>query len=58
MHYAHIRVSDLLLVNESGAVVEGNRPVNEAAFAIHSRVHMARPDVIGAVHAHSLDGRT
>ena len=58
MHFAHIRVSDLLLVNEEGVVVEGNRPVNEAAFAIHSRLHMARPDVIAAAHAHSLYGKT
>src|SRR6201994_2410421 len=58
MHFAHIRVSDLLLVNETGDVVEGNRPVNEAAFAIHSRIHMARPDVMAAAHAHSLYGKT
>jgi len=58
MHYAHIRVSDLLLVNEKGDVVQGDRDVNEAAFAIHSRIHMVRPDVIGAAHAHSLYGRT
>ena len=58
MHYAHIRVSDLLLVNETGDVVQGDRPVNEAAFAIHSRLHMARPDVVAAAHAHSLYGKT
>jgi ribulose-5-phosphate 4-epimerase/fuculose-1-phosphate aldolase len=58
MHFAHIRVSDLLLVNEKGDVVEGNRLVNESAFAIHSRVHMARPDVVAAAHAHSLYGKT
>jgi ribulose-5-phosphate 4-epimerase/fuculose-1-phosphate aldolase len=58
MHFAHIRVSDLILVNEKGDVVEGDRPVNEAAFAIHSRLHMARPDVVAAAHAHSLYGRT
>jgi ribulose-5-phosphate 4-epimerase/fuculose-1-phosphate aldolase len=58
MHFAHVRVSDLLLVNENGVVVEGDRPVNEAAFAIHSRLHMARPDVIAAAHAHSLYGKT
>src|SRR3954449_303236 len=58
MHFAHIRVSDLVLVNEAGEVVEGNRPVNEAAFAIHSRVHAARPDVVAAAHAHSLYGKT
>ncbi len=58
MHFAHIRVSDLLLVNEHGEVVEGNRTVNEAAFAIHSRVHMRRPDVVAAAHAHSFYGKT
>ena len=58
MHFAHIRVSDLVLVNEQGEVVEGDRPINEAAFAIHSRVHMSRPDVIAAAHAHSFYGKT
>jgi ribulose-5-phosphate 4-epimerase/fuculose-1-phosphate aldolase len=58
MHFAHIRVSDLVLVDENGAVVEGDRPVNESAFAIHSRVHAARPDVVAAAHAHSLYGKT
>src|SRR5271163_5146509 len=48
MHFGHIRVSDLVLVDEKGEVVEGNRPVNESAFAIHSRVHKARADVVAA----------
>src|ERR1700716_3303573 len=43
MHFGQIRVSDLLLVNDAGEVVEGGRPVNAAAFAIHSQVHRARP---------------
>ena len=38
-------------------MVEGNRPVNPAAFAIHSAVHAARPDVIAAAHAHSVYGK-
>jgi ribulose-5-phosphate 4-epimerase/fuculose-1-phosphate aldolase len=58
MHFAHIRVSDLVLVNETGEVVEGDRPINEAAFAIHSRIHAARPDVVAAAHAHSFYGKT
>ncbi|TMK88950.1 MAG: class II aldolase/adducin family protein, partial [Actinobacteria bacterium] len=44
MHFGHIKVSDLILVNDKGDVVEGNRPVNTAAFVIHSQVHAARPD--------------
>lgn len=35
-HFATIRVSDLILVNEDGEVVIGDQPVNAAAFAIHS----------------------
>src|ERR1700733_15656103 len=41
MHFSQIKVRDLLLVNDEGDVVEGSRPVNRAAFAIHSRVHAA-----------------
>jgi len=58
VYFGHIRVSDLLLVNHKGEVIQGNRPVNTAAFAIHSQIHQARPDVIAAAHAHSLYGKT
>jgi ribulose-5-phosphate 4-epimerase/fuculose-1-phosphate aldolase len=57
MSFKHIRVSDLILVNHEGKVVEGRYPVNEAAFAIHSQVHQARPDVVAAAHSHSVHGR-
>jgi ribulose-5-phosphate 4-epimerase/fuculose-1-phosphate aldolase len=32
--------------------------LNQAAFAIHSQVHAARPDVVGAAHSHSVYGKT
>ncbi len=57
MHFGHIRVSDLLLVRHDGKIVHGSRPVNTAAFAIHSEIHAARPDVIGAAHSHSIYGK-
>ena len=57
MHFGQIRASDLILVNDHGEVVEGKYPVNGAAFAIHSQVHAARPDVVAAAHAHSLYGK-
>nr|POE52324.1 meiotically up-regulated gene 14 protein [Quercus suber] len=44
-HFSQICVSDLILVNEDGQVVEGDEPINAAAFAIHSEIHKARPDV-------------
>jgi ribulose-5-phosphate 4-epimerase/fuculose-1-phosphate aldolase len=58
MNFKQIRVRDLLLVNHQGEVVEGNWPVNQAAFAIHSAIHAARPDVVAAAHSHSTHGRT
>ncbi len=57
MHFGHIRVPDLILVDDRGTVVEGDAPVNTAAFVIHSQVHAARPDVVAAAHAHSVHGK-
>ena len=58
MSFKKIKVSDLLLVNHKGDVIEGSNPVNKAAFVIHSRIHMERPDVIASAHSHSLWGKT
>jgi ribulose-5-phosphate 4-epimerase/fuculose-1-phosphate aldolase len=55
--FRHMRVSDLILVNHSGEVVYGERPVNRAAFVIHSAIHEARPDIVAAAHSHSIYGR-
>ncbi|CAM2957181.1 class II aldolase/adducin family protein [Saccharomonospora xinjiangensis] len=57
VHFAHIRVSDLLLVAPDGTVVEGEGRINPAGFAIHSAVHAARRDAVAAAHTHSLHGR-
>ncbi|MCU1379145.1 MAG: class aldolase/adducin family protein [Acidimicrobiales bacterium] len=57
MHFSQIKVSDLILVNDAGEVVEGNAFVNTAAFAIHSQVHAGRPDVVAAAHSHSMHGK-
>ena len=57
LSFGLIRASDLILVNHEGEVVEGDWPVNMAAFAIHSQVHAARPDVQAAAHTHSKAGR-
>jgi ribulose-5-phosphate 4-epimerase/fuculose-1-phosphate aldolase len=57
VHFSQIRVSNLIRCNHQGRVVEGAHPVNVAAFAIHSRVHAARPDAVAAAHSHSTYGR-
>lgn len=55
--FSLIKVSDLLLVSHAGEIVVGDYQVNQAAFAIHSQIHAARPDVVAAAHAHSVHGK-
>lgn len=57
LNFKQICLDDLIRVNHHGEVVEGNWPVNQAAFAIHSQVHAARPDVKAAAHSHSVHGK-
>ena len=59
VHFHHIRVSDLMLVDHDGEILEAGRVrrLNRAAFAIHSELHKARPDVVAAAHSHSLHGK-
>ena len=57
VHFGQVKVSNLIRVDHEGNVVEGNHPVNCAAFAIHSAVHTMRPDVNAAAHTHSPYGR-
>jgi ribulose-5-phosphate 4-epimerase/fuculose-1-phosphate aldolase len=55
--FDEIKVSDLIRVDGSGQVVEGDRPVNVSAFAIHYQIHEARPEIMAAAHAHSVYGK-
>lgn len=58
MSFKRIKMSDLILVNEEGEIVAGkHQALNKAAFAIHSAIHKARPDVIAAAHSHSVYGK-
>ena len=56
--FKKMKMSELLLVNSQGDIVEGNGALNGAAFTIHSKIHEARPDIVAAAHAHSLYGKT
>jgi len=57
VHFSQIKASDLVRVAHDGKIIEGNMPINNAAFAIHSRIHAARPDVNAVAHAHTTYGR-
>jgi ribulose-5-phosphate 4-epimerase/fuculose-1-phosphate aldolase len=56
--FKQMTVSDLLLVNHHGEVVEGSGLLNGAAFTIHSQIHMANPAITAAAHSHSVYGKT
>ena len=57
MSFSDVNVSNLIRVDEKGNVVEGKYPLNAAAFAIHSSIHKARPDINAVAHAHSVYGK-
>lgn len=57
VHFSQVCVSNLIRCDHHGEVVDGCHPVNRAAFAIHSNVHLARPDAVAAAHSHSTYGR-
>ncbi|MCD9623097.1 class II aldolase/adducin family protein [Rhabdothermincola salaria] len=57
MDFRLIRTSDLVCVDHEGRIVHGDHAINQAAFAIHSQVHAARPDVVAAAHTHSVHGK-
>ncbi|MCL6416973.1 class II aldolase/adducin family protein [Aestuariirhabdus sp. Z084] len=56
-HFSLMCVSDLVRVDHQGNIVEGHSAINNAAFAIHSRIHHHRPDVNAVAHAHTVYGR-
>lgn len=56
--FKQIKMSQLLLVNHQGEVVEGEGLLNGAAFTIHSKIHESRPDVNAAAHSHSIYGKS
>lgn len=57
LSFGHICASDLVLVDDAGNVVEGDRDINQSAFAIHASIHRARPEVDAAAHSHSRYGK-
>ena len=56
VHFRQVKVSNLILVDHRGQVVEGDYAVNRAGFVLHAAVHEAHPDIVAMCHAHTLYG--
>ncbi|MFG5410410.1 class II aldolase/adducin family protein [Piscinibacter sakaiensis] len=56
VHFANVRVSNLILVDHDGRVREGRHAVNRAGFVLHAAVHAAHPEIVAMCHAHTVYG--
>jgi len=56
VHFDQVKLSNLILVDHAGTVVEGDYAVNRAGFVLHAAVHDAHPDIPAMCHAHTLHG--
>ncbi len=51
-HWSEITASSLVLLDDDGAVVEGDGPPEPTAFYIHWRIHKAAPNARCVLHTH------
>jgi len=56
VHFSQVKVSNLILVDHDGKVIEGEYAVNRAGFVLHAAVHDAHPDILAMCHAHTIYG--
>ena len=51
-HWSEVVASDLVLVDKDGNILEGSNVVEETAFFLHSRLHVANPKARCVLHTH------
>jgi ribulose-5-phosphate 4-epimerase/fuculose-1-phosphate aldolase len=56
VHLAKVRISNLIVVDREGRVVEGEYAVNQAGFVLHAAIHERHPDIVAVCHAHTIFG--
>src|SRR5471032_2802007 len=56
IHFSQVKVSNLILADHTGRVVEGNHAINRAGFVLHAAVHEEHPDIVAMCHAHTPHG--
>jgi ribulose-5-phosphate 4-epimerase/fuculose-1-phosphate aldolase len=52
LHWGEVRVSDILLINDEGEVLEGSHSLEPTAFFIHSWIHRTNPQARCILHTH------
>jgi ribulose-5-phosphate 4-epimerase/fuculose-1-phosphate aldolase len=56
VHFSRVKVSNLLLADHAGNVVEGDYAINRAGYVLHAAVHEEHPDIVAMCHAHTEYG--
>lgn len=56
VHFSQVKVSNLVLADHSGRVLEGRHAINRAGFVLHAAVHEMHPDILAMCHAHTVYG--
>ena len=51
-HWSEVTASSLVLCNAEGEVLQGDHQVEDTAFFIHSRIHLAVPHAAAVLHTH------
>jgi len=55
-HFSRVKLSNLILADHTGTVVEGNYAINRAGYVLHAAVHEEHPDIVAMCHAHTEYG--
>jgi len=56
LFFEEVTADDLLVIDFAGNLLEGDRPYNQAAFAIHATLHAQRHDIQAICHTHPPKG--
>ncbi|SDV11076.1 class II aldolase/adducin family protein [Pseudomonas mucidolens] len=56
VHFSQVKVSNLILADHNGTIVEGEYAINRAGFVLHANVHEAHPHIVAMCHAHTVYG--
>ena len=56
VHFSQVKLSNLILADHEGKVVEGDHAINRAGFVLHAAVHEMHTDIVAMCHAHTIYG--
>ena len=56
VHFGQVKLSNLILADHKGHVLEGAHAINRAGFVLHAAAHEANPDILAMCHAHTVYG--